>query len=194
MKKQSHDYLENMRTNYFSIFFIYSNPFSPIKDSKYPHFKHTDALTCEKFRNIGPAESGLKTTDGTPPVLIIFPLLIRLLPHFGHFFIIIIINIRQQKFCFNIFGDKKSSNCLENYSYLSVNPIIIAPNQVIKNPTKNLILASGTTTRIINPIIISIIPIVPVINFLFIQFTPKRNNFTKYFFVINFFGGFSNWF
>lgn len=108
--KKTHGYLLDMRTNYFSIFFIYSNPFSSIKDSIYPHFKHTDALTCEKFRNIAPAESGLKTTDGIPPVLIIFPLLIRLLPHFGHFFITMIINNRKQKLCFNIFGglSKKS--------------------------------------------------------------------------------------
>jgi len=104
VNKKTRGYLLDMRTNYFSIFFIYSNPFSSIKDSTYPHFKHTDALTCEKFRSIEPAESGLKTTVGIPPVLIIFPLLIRLLPHFWHVIITMIINNQQQKFCYNTFG------------------------------------------------------------------------------------------
>jgi hypothetical protein len=31
-------------------------------------------------------------------------LLIRLLPHFGHVIITMIINNQQQKFCYNIFG------------------------------------------------------------------------------------------
>ena len=110
--KKTDDYLLDLQTNYPSIFFIYSNPFLPIKVSVYPHFKHTDALTCDKFRNIGPAESGLKTTDGTPPVLIILPLLIISLLHFGHFFITIIIKNLKQNFCFNIFGSKKTSDYL----------------------------------------------------------------------------------
>jgi hypothetical protein len=41
-------------------------------------------------------------------------LLIRLLSHFGHFFITIITKQRQQKFCYKIFGiKKKTSDYLE---------------------------------------------------------------------------------
>ena len=61
----------------------------------------------------------------------------------------------------------KTSYYLENYSFKNALPINITANQVINAPMKNLILTSGTIARIINPIIISMIPIILVINFLF---------------------------
>lgn len=58
----------------------------------------------------------------------------------------------------------KTSDYPENFFLLIVFQRNIIPNQVISPPTKNLVEASCTIGRIISPKIISMIPIVAIIN------------------------------
>jgi hypothetical protein len=99
------------------------------------------------------------------------------------------LNLRINNRIINIFDNKKPHDYLENCFLVSVFPKNITPNQAINPPTKNLVDASGTIARIINPMTISTIPIVAEINSLFSILSSYINtNHSK---SINIFGGFN---